>query len=164
MNFGLDRKLLVAAASAVLLLVAFDGDATQDGKSSAAKGGSVELGRFSVSLSVKDLKTSREFYEKLGFVRVDGSKPTDKQAPGQDWIILQNGSAIIGLFQGMFEGNIMTFNPTDIRTLKAALDKRGLTLDLQNMYGPVTANSPAYAILKDPDGNTIYLDQHGTTK
>lgn len=164
MNTGFDRKALVAVAAAVLLLAAFGSDAPQAGQSSAAQGGSVELGRFSVSLSVKDIKASREFYEKLGFVRVDGSKPTDKQAPGQDWIILQNGSAIIGLFQGMFEGHILTFNPTDIRTLKTALEKRGITVELANMLGPLTDTSPAYAVLKDPDGNTIYLDQHGPTK
>jgi len=164
MNMDLDRKFCMAAAAAVLLLAPFAGDAAQDSKSPSTKGGSVELGQFSVSLAVKDLNKSQEFYEKLGFTRIAGSKPTDPVASGKAYAILQNGGAVIGLFQGMFNENILTFNPMDIRAVKAAVEKQGIAMDLQNMYGPLTDNSPAYAMLKDPDGNNILIDQHGPTK
>ena len=131
--------------------------------SQATKGGSVELGQFSVSLAVKDIKKSQEFYEKLGFTRIGGGSPSDPAAQ-RAYVILQNGGAVIGLFQGMFDANILTFNPLDIRAVRVALEKQGVALDLQNMYGPLTDKSPAYGMLKDPDGNNILIDQHGPTK
>ncbi|MDX2040902.1 MAG: VOC family protein [Acidobacteriota bacterium] len=119
----------------------------------------MNLGEFSISLAVKDLKTSQAFYEKFGFERLDGSKEGDSMPEGQDWVILKNGNAKIGLFQGMFESNILTFNPTDIRAIKAEVEKHGIQMELQNMFGPLTDDSPAYATLTDPDGNSILIDQ-----
>lgn len=109
----------------------------------------MELGRFSVSLSVADLATSRRFYEALGFAQVAGEAD-------QGWIILQNGEAKIGLFHGMFEGNLMTFNPTDARAIEAAMKEKG--------YEPVApaeaGEGPCHFMLKDPDGNLVLVDQH----
>lgn len=109
----------------------------------------MELGRFSVSLSVKDLPTTRAFYEALGFSQVAGN-------PDEHWIILQNGEAKIGLFHGMFEGNCLTFNPRDARRIEAAMRERG--------YAPHVAtqgdDGPCHFMLKDPEGNVILVDQH----
>jgi lactoylglutathione lyase len=120
------------------------------------------LGNFSVSLAVKDLEASRTFYQKLGFeVRLGD--------PAQNWLILQNGTATIGLFQGMFERNVLTFNPgwdsagntlpdfTDVRELQRRLRALGIE--------PATAadestTGPASFVIVDPDGNPIYIDQH----
>ncbi len=122
----------------------------------------MELGAFSVSLAVKDLATSRSFYEKLGFSRIGGE-------PSQGWLILRNGSTVIGLFQGMFDKNILTFNPgwdqnaeplaffTDVREVQKALDERGIELATRADAG---SSGPAHIVLSDPDGNTIMLDQH----
>lgn len=119
----------------------------------------MNLGDFSISLAVKDLKASQAFYEKFGFERLDGSKEGDAMPEGQDWVILKNGTAKIGLFQGMFESNILTFNTTNIRAIKAEVEKHGIKLELQNMFGPLTDDSPAYATLADPDGNSILIDE-----
>lgn len=137
--------------------------AGNDGPPVAVKGDpAVNLGNFSVSLAVKDLAASRAFYEKLGFVARGGD-------PAQNWLILQNGSATIGLFQGMFERNIMTFNPgwdrnaealadfEDIREIQRTLRSRGLTLTLE---ADESTTGPASLMLNDPDGNPILLDQH----
>lgn len=122
----------------------------------------MELGAFSVSLAVQDLAASRAFYEKLGFEQLAGE-------PAQNWIILKNGQTVIGLFQGMFPNNIMTFNPgwdqsaqntgsfTDVRELQARLMEQGIE--------PVTkadpdSTGPASFVLVDPDGNSILVDQH----
>ena len=122
----------------------------------------MKLGAFSVSLAVKDLPASRAFYEKLGFTRFAGE-------PEQGWLILKNGDAIIGLFQGMFERNILTFNPgwdanaqaipgfTDIRELQRELKARGL--ELAQEVAPDTTG-PGSLVVVDPDGNPILLDQH----
>lgn len=122
----------------------------------------MRLGNFSVSLAVKDLEASREFYEKLGFRAVGGD-------PAQNWLILQNGQATIGLFQGMFDTNILTFNPgwdtqantledfDDVRDIQQTLLARGLTLISS---ADDTSTGPASLMLKDPDGNLILLDQH----
>jgi catechol 2,3-dioxygenase-like lactoylglutathione lyase family enzyme len=122
----------------------------------------MELGAFSVSLTVKDLAASRAFYERLGFDRMGGD-------PSQGWLILKNGSAVIGLFQGMFEKNILTFNPgwdqsanplatfTDVREVQRALDAAGVPLTTR--ADPDSAG-PAHIVLSDPDGNVIMLDQH----
>lgn len=122
----------------------------------------MELGTFSVSLAVKDLEASRAFYEKLGFKSFAGN-------PSQNWLILKNGDVVIGLFQGMFEKNILTFNPgwdgnaqkldtfTDIRELQRQLKAQGV--ELMNEADESTTG-PASLIVMDPDGNPILLDQH----
>jgi catechol 2,3-dioxygenase-like lactoylglutathione lyase family enzyme len=119
------------------------------------------LGNFSVSLAVKDLAASRTFYEKLGFKVVGGN--------GENWSILQNETAIIGLFQGMFDKNILTFNPgwdrncgtlpefTDVRDIQRTLQSRGLTLTTS---ADESSSGPASVTLSDPDGNQILIDQH----
>jgi lactoylglutathione lyase len=123
---------------------------------------SMTLGNFSVSLAVKDLAASRAFYQKLGFTVIGGNAE-------QHWLILRNGTATIGLFQGMFERNILTFNPgwdaqcqrleqfTDVRELQRQLVAEGIT--------PVQAvdqssQGPASLVIVDPDGNPVLLDQH----
>jgi catechol 2,3-dioxygenase-like lactoylglutathione lyase family enzyme len=110
----------------------------------------MKLGNFSVSLNVKDLKASRTFYEKLGFTKLGGEE-------SQNWLIMKNESAIIGLFQGMFDHNILTFNPLDVRSAQKALKGQGVAFDLE---AEETGEGPAHAVLKDPDGNAILLDQH----
>lgn len=121
----------------------------------------MNLGNFSVSLAVKDLAASRAFYEKLGFRPIGGN--------GKNWLILQNQTATIGLFQGMFEKNTMTFNPgwdrnsatlpefQDVREIQRELLARGLTLA---MKADESTTGPASLMLIDPDGNPILLDQH----
>ena len=123
----------------------------------------MDLGAFSVSLAVKDLAASRAFYEKLGFEAFAGE-------PEQNWQILRNGDHVIGLFQGMFEGNILTFNPgwandtselaefVDVREWRRRLVQAGVTVD-----GDTTGDSdsgPASFMVLDPDGNPILIDQH----
>ena len=122
----------------------------------------MNLGAFSVSLSVKDIATSREFYEKLGFRPVGGD-------PDQNWQILRNGEVTIGLFQGMFEGNILTFNPgwdsqarpvdefTDVRELQRRLKAQGLKMTVE---ADESGSGPASFIMLDPDGNPLLFDQH----
>ncbi len=122
----------------------------------------MELGAFSVSLAVKDLAASRTFYERLGF----GSMMGD---PAQGWLILKNGSTVIGLFQGMFDKNILTFNPgwdqsanplptfTDVREVQRALDAAGVALTTR---ANPESTGPAHIVLSDPDGNVIMFDQH----
>lgn len=122
----------------------------------------LQLGAFSVSLSVKDLLASKEFYEKLGFTSFGGGME-------QNYLIMKNESTLIGLFQGMFEGNILTFNPgwdenaknidpfTDIRTIQKHL--KGSSIALNSEVDELT-NGPASIMLNDPDGNVILLDQH----
>lgn len=122
----------------------------------------MELGAFSVSLAVKDLAASRTFYESLGFTSMGGD-------PAQGWLILKNGSTVIGLFQGMFEKNILTFNPgwdqdahplpayTDVREVQRALDAAGIAITTR--ADPATTG-PAHIVLSDPDGNVIMFDQH----
>lgn len=122
----------------------------------------MKLGAFSISLSVKDLEASQKFYEALGFE----SFPCD---PSQKYRILKNGNALIGLFEGMFEGNIITFNPgwdetanaldefDDVRDIQKALKAKAIRLDSE---ADETSNGPANLTLKDPDGNAILIDQH----
>ena len=122
----------------------------------------MKLGAFSVSLSVKDLIKSRQFYEDLGFHVFAGS--ADK-----NYFILKNGNALIGIFNGMFEGNILTFNPgwdEDARNLEEFSDIREIQKQLKNknlnLVSEADENSsgPASLMLTDPDGNMILLDQH----
>src|SRR5688572_7307762 len=109
----------------------------------------MKLGNFSVSLTVKDIKASRAFYEKLGFEVIDGVEE-------QNWLILRQGETIIGLFQGMFDKNIMTFNPRDVRKVQEKLKADGIEIITEAEAG----EGPASMIIQDPDGNTILFDQH----
>jgi lactoylglutathione lyase len=122
----------------------------------------MELGAFSISLAVKDIEASRAFYEKLGFKAFGGFAD-------QNWLILKNGDHVIGLFQGMFENNILTFNPgwdqnaekldtfTDVRELQRHLKAQGAELMVE---ADESTTGPAHIMLVDPDGNTILIDQH----
>jgi catechol 2,3-dioxygenase-like lactoylglutathione lyase family enzyme len=122
----------------------------------------MDLGAFSVSLTVQDLSASRAFYEKLGFEATGGSEE-------EHYLILKNGDAVIGLFQGMFEKNILTFNPglsartlsrveefTDVRELQKRFKEAGLEL---NVEADEESSGPAHIVLEDPDGNPILIDQ-----
>ncbi len=125
-------------------------------------GDAMRLGNFSVSLAVKDIVKSRAFYEKLGF-RVFGGDQA------KNWLILQNETSTIGLFQGMFDKNIMTFNPgwdrsgksladfDDVRDIQKKLKNRGLALTTE---ADETTTGPASLMLLDPDGNPVLIDQH----
>ena len=122
----------------------------------------MELGAFSISLTVKDLETSRQFYEKFGFKVFAGDAT-------QHWLILKNGSHAIGLFQGMFDKNILTFNPgwdSNAQALPAFTDVRELQRRLKAQGVPIvneadeTTTGPASFIAVDPDGNPILVDQH----
>ena len=122
----------------------------------------MDLGNFSVSLAVKDIEASKQFYQKLGFKVMGGDQ-------SQNWLILKNGDHIIGLFQGMFDKNILTFNPgwnnkaekleqfTDIRDLQRQLKASGVELLSE---ADESTTGPASLMVVDPDGNTILLDQH----
>lgn len=122
----------------------------------------MRLGNFSVSLAVKDIHRSRAFYEKLGFRAVTGDA-------AKNWLILQNETCTIGLFQGMFEKNTLTFNPgwdrasntlpdfDDVRDIQKSLKMQGLDLQLQ---ADESSTGPASLLLLDPDGNPILVDQH----
>lgn len=109
----------------------------------------MDFGQFSVSLTVKDIKASRAFYEKLGFSVIDGEE-------AQNWLILRAGTTVIGLFQGMFDKNLLTFNPTDVRAIQKKLKAEGIEL-LTEAEGEA---GPASITLVDPDGNPILFDQH----
>jgi lactoylglutathione lyase len=110
----------------------------------------MDLGRFSISLAVKDIKASRAFYQKLGFEVYDDQE--DK-----NWLILTSGTTNIGLFQGMFDKNTLTFNPTDVRGIQKQLKAAGVKI---LMEADETTTGPAYCFLEDPDGNPVLIDQH----
>ena len=122
----------------------------------------MELGNFSVSLNVKDIKASKAFYEKLGFAAFMGDI-------ARNWLIMQNGPVVIGLFQGVFERNTMTFNPgwdnkaqklnafTDVRALQRTLKAQGVKFVTE---ADETTKGPASFMITDPDGNPILVDQH----
>ena len=122
----------------------------------------MELGAFSVSLNVKDIHASKSFYEQLGFQEFAGDL-------SQNWLIMKNGNHAIGLFQGMFEQNILTFNPgwnqsgaplesfTDVRDLQRELKAKGIKLQTE---ADETGTGPASFVVVDPDGNPILIDQH----
>ena len=151
-----NRSLVLCAVAACVLL---SGTAFVAGQQTGAK--KVSLGNFSVSLAVKDLKASREFYEKLGFRVIGGN--------GRNFSIMQNETATIGLFQGMFEKNGLTFNPgwnrnsetlpgfDDVRELQRTLKSRGLKLQTE---ADEKTTGPASFVLFDPDRNPILVDQH----
>ena len=122
----------------------------------------MQLGAFSISLAVKDLAASRAFYEKFGFTAFAGD-------PSQNWLILKNGDHVIGLFQGMFEKNTLTFTPgwdsnanrlesfTDVRELQRRLKEQGVELVAE---ADESTQGPAYFMAIDPDGNPVLFDQH----
>lgn len=110
----------------------------------------MNLGAFSLSLAVKEIAVSRAFYEKFGFTVIDGKEE-------EKWLMLRNGTTLIGLFQGMFEGNLITFNPPDVRAIQRALKAQDIQLTHE---ADETSSGPAYITLVDPDGNQILLDQH----
>jgi catechol 2,3-dioxygenase-like lactoylglutathione lyase family enzyme len=122
----------------------------------------MELGAFSISLTVKDLEASKTFYEKFGFKAFAGE-------PSKKWLIMKNGDHVIGLFQGVFEKNILTFNPgwdsnakklpafTDVRELQRQLKAQGVHLVSE---ADESTTGPASFIAVDPDGNPILVDQH----
>ena len=122
----------------------------------------MKLGAFSVSLAVKDIEASKQFYQKLGFTTLGGDQ-------AHNGLILKNGDHVIGLFQGMFEKNILTFNPgwdsnaqplpefTDVRELQRQLKQQGVRLTSE---ADETTTGPASFTLEDPDGNAILFDQH----
>jgi len=158
------QALTIFTVAGALALVAIASDTTTrspqvpQGKATTA----LELGIFSVSLTVKDIKASKAFYEKLDFRQVGGKLE-------QNWVVLQNGTTTIGLFQGMFDANILTFNPgwtkdkqalkdfQDVRELQSTLKQRGIALTTE--ADPATTG-PASFTLADPDGNMILFDQH----
>ncbi|WP_338518554.1 VOC family protein [Alteromonas gracilis] len=110
----------------------------------------MELGLFSLSLSVSDIKVSKAFYEALGFEAMPSCGSIEDK-----WLIMKNGQTMIGLFEGMFEDNILTFNPSDVRAVQDRLIDNGVSIDV-----PVKGNSgPGHLIVKDPDGNAIMFDQ-----
>lgn len=122
----------------------------------------MKLGAFSISLAVKDLHISKEFYEKLGFTVFAGDLK-------MNYLIMKNGNSLIGLFQGMFDSNILTFNPgwdedanslksfDDVRKIQAHLKSKNLTLERE---ADENTTGPASIVLTDPDGNHILIDQH----
>ena len=122
----------------------------------------MELGAFSISLAVKDIAASRAFYEKLGFTVFGGDQ-------SQNWVIMKNGAALIGLFQGMFEKNLVTFNPgwdsdakalpafADVRDIQRHLKSQGITLVQE---ADESTAGPGHLVVVDPDGNQILIDQH----
>jgi len=122
----------------------------------------MELGAFSISLTVKDIKASKAFYEKLGFKDFGGDIT-------QNWLILKNGDCVIGLFQGMFDKNMLTFNPgwdsnaqkldtfTDVREIQKQLKAQGVELMTE---ADESTTGPASFVVMDPDGNPILVDQH----
>jgi predicted enzyme related to lactoylglutathione lyase len=122
----------------------------------------MELGNFSVSLAVKDIEGSKVFYEKLGFTVFGGNQ-------SQNWLIMKNGNHVIGLFQDMFDKNILTFNPgwnsdaqplgkfIDVRALQRQLKDRGVNMITE---ADESTTGPASFMIADPDGNTILVDQH----
>lgn len=122
----------------------------------------MKLGAFSISLAVKDINVSKEFYEKLGFSVFAGDIK-------MNYLIMKNGNALVGLFQGMFENNILTFNPgwdesantlesfDDVRKIQADLQSKNLKLEQE---ADADTTGPASIVLTDPDGNHILIDQH----
>ena len=122
----------------------------------------MDLGAFSISLAVKDIAASRAFYEHLGFAQFAGEQD-------QGWLIMKNGTTLVGLFQGMFEKNLLTFNPgwdadaqalpafTDVREIQRRLRARGI--DVIDEVDEATTG-PGHIVVEDPDGNRVLFDQH----
>lgn len=153
---------LLFAFSSVTLLVTHPQGRAKTVTQESQQEHKMQLGNFSVSLAVKDIKASKAFYEKLDFTEIGGNV-------GQNWLIMQNGTTTIGLFQGMFEKNLMTFNPgwnhkaetlpefQDVRDLQAVLKERGIVPATE---AEAASDGPASFVIVDPDGNPILFDQH----
>lgn len=154
------KKMIIIAL--VFLFAGYAMQSTVSSQTEPERKPAMDLGAFSVSLNVKDIAASRTFYEKLGFVKVMGEQ-------SQNWLIMQSGTTTIGLFQGVLERNTLTFNPgwasrgehpkefTDVREIQRRLKKDGMKLETE---ADETTTGPAHLILKDPDGNPIFIDQH----
>ncbi|HMP77968.1 MAG TPA: VOC family protein [Pirellulaceae bacterium] len=164
-NISRRQALQIVGVAAIPGITMCCGDSLGSAASETAvssESDAMDLGAFSISLAVKDLRASQEFYEKFGFKAFAGE-------PSQNWIILKNGDHVIGLFQGMFEKNILTFNPgwdqhaqklekfTDVRELQRQLKAQGVKLISE---ADETTTGPASFIALDPDGNPILIDQH----
>lgn len=159
---------LAVLVSSVLIAGCHSSPELQEGgtiathKASQPEASTMQLGAFSISLAVKDLAASKAFYEKLGFTPIGG-------AVEQNYLILRNGEATVGLFQGMFEQNILTFNPgwsgtgehpksfTDVRVLQKTLKGQGIAVVQE---ADEASTGPASFVVVDPDGNPILIDQH----
>lgn len=152
----------IAIIALVFLLAGHVMNSTVSSQTEPERKPAMELGAFSVSLNVKDIAASRAFYEKLGFVKIMGEQ-------SRNWLIMQSGTTTIGLFQGVLERNTLTFNPgwasrgehprefTDVREIQRRLKKEGIKFEVE---ADETTTGPAHLILKDPDGNPIFIDQH----
>ena len=152
------RRAVLTGAAAAAAIPAW----SQSQNANPAERKSMDLGAFSISLAVKDLDVSRQFYEKLGFRSFAGNA-------SHRYLIMKNGDAVIGLFQGMFEKNILTFNPgwdsnaqekaafTDVRELQRRLKAAGVRIAKE---ADETTKGPASFVVTDPDGNPILVDQH----
>ncbi len=118
-----------------------------------------DLGVFSVSLSVKNIEASLRFYGNLGFEVIDGGHRHEawKDEGDKKWRILRSGSATIGLFQGLFAGNVLTFNPPDVRSIQQHLKERDVPI---HQATDDAGTGPAHITLIDPDGNAVLIDQH----
>ncbi|MBL8890089.1 MAG: VOC family protein [Planctomycetaceae bacterium] len=155
-------SLIVIVSALVTVAVQQDSSNNSNGSELPGEGKAMQLGNFSVSLAVKDIKASQAFYEKLDFKPVGGNI-------AQNWLIMQNGTTTIGLFQGLFEKNILTFNPgwnhksetltefQDVRELQSLLKERGITFATE---ADANTDGPASFVITDPDGNPILVDQH----
>lgn len=151
----------IRIATAAVAMAAFLGTAPSS-PAHPLESPAMDLGNFSVSLAVKDIHASLAFYEKLGFTQAGGDV-------AQRWVVLQNGNARIGLFQGMLDGNLLTFNPgwakdrqplpqfQDVRELQRLARSRGLS---PSPAADDTTEGPAHFMLTDPDGNRLLIDQH----
>jgi len=119
----------------------------------------MNLGAFSISLNVKNIEKSRNFYEALGFEVIDGQychQEDFKLDKGQDWLILQNEATTLGLFQGMLNADTLTFHPKDVRKIQAHLRKQDIPLLIE---ADEDTDGPASIMIEDPDGNPILMDQ-----
>jgi lactoylglutathione lyase len=155
-------SLLLGSDHASVAAEATSNNQPSQSNSEITKDSAMNLGAFSVSLTVKDLEASKNFYEKLGFKAFAGNA-------AQNWLVLRNGEHVIGLFQGMFDKNILTFNPgwdqnakkldsfTDVRELQRQLKSQGVKLTTE---ADEKTKGPASFTLEDPDGNQILFDQH----
>jgi predicted enzyme related to lactoylglutathione lyase len=160
-----NKILLIAGLLITFLLVSYI-SINYAGQSAISSGTGKEenlkLGAFSLSLNVKDLKSSKEFYENIGFSVFGG-------AMEKNYLIMKNGNSLIGLFKGMFEGNMLTFNPgwdenstnvesfDDVRKIQNHLKKKGISIENE---ADEKSSGPAFFMITDPDGNKILIDQH----
>jgi catechol 2,3-dioxygenase-like lactoylglutathione lyase family enzyme len=155
-------SLLIVVSTIALIAAQETTDNRGSDRPKSKEANKIQLGNFSVSLAVKDIKASKAFYEKLDFKQIGGNAE-------QNWLIIQNGTTTIGLFQGMFDKNILTFNPgwnhksealkefQDVRELQTIIKDRGI---VPTTAADPASNGPASFVIVDPDGNPILIDQH----